>query len=70
MTPPKINALGIVQDGSPTRRKATGYVDGIGWLEAPGTSLIDAMNVLQALAAQRVAEHEQEDSPCSGPGEV
>ena len=44
MTPaPKIQALGIVQDGSPTRWQARGYVEGVGWLEAWGRSLIEAM---------------------------
>jgi hypothetical protein len=56
MTTPEIQALGVVQDGSPTRWKATGSVDGIGWLEAWGDSLIDATDALHALAAQRVAE--------------
>jgi hypothetical protein len=56
MTPPMIKALAIVQDGAPTRWKATGYVDGVGWLEARGTSLIGAMEASQALAVQRVAE--------------
>jgi hypothetical protein len=46
----------IVEEGSPTRWKATGYVEGVGWLEAWGTSLVAAMEALQALAAQRVAE--------------
>jgi hypothetical protein len=32
MTPPIIKALGITQDDSPTRWKATGYVEGVGWL--------------------------------------
>ena len=54
--PPKIQALGITQHWSPTRWRATGYVDGVGWLEAWGTSLIEAMEALQALAAQQVAE--------------
>ena len=36
-----------------TKREATGYVEGIGWLEAWGTSLITALEALQALAAQR-----------------
>ena len=40
MNTPKIQALGIVQQGSPSRWKARGYVEGIGWLEARGTSLI------------------------------
>jgi len=60
MNTPKIQALGIAQQGSPTRWKATGYVDGIGWLEARGTSLIAAMEALQVLAAQRVAERGEE----------
>jgi hypothetical protein len=45
MTPPKIQALGITQEGAPTRWRATGYVEGIGWLEAWGPSLITAMGV-------------------------
>jgi hypothetical protein len=53
MTPPKIQALGITQEGAPTRWKATGYVEGLGWLEAWGTSLLGAMAALRALAAQR-----------------
>lgn len=57
MTPPKIHALGITQDGSPTRWRATGYVDGVGWLEAWGTSLIDAMEALQALAERAGKQH-------------
>jgi hypothetical protein len=61
MTTPKMPALGITQEGSATRWWATGYVDGVGWLEAWGTSLIGAMEVLQALAAQRVAQQEEEN---------
>jgi hypothetical protein len=57
---PKIQALGITQEGSPTRWKARGHVEGVGWLEAWGTSLLGAMEALKALAAQRVAEQEQE----------
>jgi hypothetical protein len=56
MTPPTIQALGITQEGSPTRWRATGSVEGIGWLEAWGTSLIGALEALQVLAMQRVAE--------------
>jgi hypothetical protein len=56
MNRPKIQALGITQQGSPTRWKASGYVDGVGWLEAQGRTLIEAMEALQALAAQRVAD--------------
>jgi hypothetical protein len=56
MTPPTIQALGVTQEGSPTRWKATGYVVEVGWLEAWGTSLPTALEALQALAAHRVAE--------------
>ena len=63
MTPPTIKALGIVQDGAPTRWRARGYVEGVGWLEAWGPSLIGAMAALQALAAQRVAQHEEDMPP-------
>jgi hypothetical protein len=64
MTTPKIQALGITQEGSLTRWKATGYVEGVGWLEAWGPTLIAAMEALQALAAQRVAQRGGEHSPC------
>jgi hypothetical protein len=59
MKHPKIQALGITQQWSTTSWKATGYVEGIGWLEAWGKSLIDAMEALQALATQRVAPQEE-----------
>jgi hypothetical protein len=36
MIPPTIQALGITQEGAPPCWHATGYVDGVGWLEAPG----------------------------------
>jgi hypothetical protein len=53
MTPPTIQALGITQEWSTTSWKATGYVDGIGWLEAWGLSLVAALEALQALATPR-----------------
>ena len=56
MALPTIQALGVTQEGSPARWRATGTVEGVGWLEAWGTSLIGALEALQALAAQRVAE--------------
>jgi hypothetical protein len=37
MTTPKIQALGLTQEGSSTQWKATGYVDGVGWLATWGT---------------------------------
>jgi hypothetical protein len=64
MNTPKIKGLGITQQWSSTRLKATGYVDGVGWLDARGTSLIGAMEALQALPAQRIAEQEQEHPRC------
>jgi hypothetical protein len=56
MTRPDIQALGVTQEGSPSRWRATGYLEGVGWLEAWGTSLFGAIEALQALAAQRRAE--------------
>jgi hypothetical protein len=63
MTTPKIHALGVTQEGFATRWKATGYVDGVGWLEAWGPTLIAAMEALQALAEKRVAERGEESKP-------
>jgi hypothetical protein len=51
MPPPTIEALAIRQRWSPIDWQASGYVEGIGWLEAYGRSLIDALEALQALAA-------------------
>jgi hypothetical protein len=62
MTTPKIQALGITQEGAATRWNSTGYVTGVGWLEAWGTSLIAAMEELQALAAQQIAPQGEEPS--------
>jgi hypothetical protein len=56
MIPPMIQALGITQEGAPTRWRATGDVEGIGRLEAWGTHLPAALAALQALATQRVVE--------------
>jgi len=64
MTTPKVQALGITQESFSTRWKATGYVDGVGWLEAWGKSLIEAMEALQALAAERVAQQGEEHPSC------
>lgn len=61
MTQPTIQALGITQEWAGTRWKAAGDVEGIGWLEAWGPSLITAWEALQALAAERVAEPAQGD---------
>ncbi len=65
MTPPKIQGLGITQEGTPTRWRATGYVQGLGWLEAWGPSLPTALTALQALAMQRVAEMEEDQDAAS-----
>jgi hypothetical protein len=42
MIPSTIQALGVTQEGAPTRWRARGYVDGISWLEAWGRGLVDA----------------------------
>jgi hypothetical protein len=60
---PEIRALGIVQDGFTMHWKARGEVEGIGWLEAWESSLVEAMEALQALAAQRIAEQAAEVQP-------
>jgi hypothetical protein len=61
MSDPTIQALGITQQWSSTNWHATGYVEGIGWLEAWGASLIEAMEALRALAAERVAAQAEEE---------
>jgi hypothetical protein len=53
---PEIRGLGIVLDGFTGRWKATGEVDGVGWLEAWGRTLVEAMEALQAKAASIVQE--------------
>jgi hypothetical protein len=68
MTTPEIQAPGITQDTFSGRWKARGYVEGIGWLEAWAESLVAAMEALQRLVAQRVAEaaevrEEEEHTP-------
>jgi hypothetical protein len=47
MSTPKIQALGITQEGSPTNWKASGYV-------------IEAMEALQVLASQQGAQRQRE----------
>jgi hypothetical protein len=42
MTPPTIQALGIRQLWSPTYWQATSYVEGLGWLEAYGRSMLSS----------------------------
>jgi hypothetical protein len=59
MTTPTIQALGITQEGP--RRAGKPPALSMAWaVEAWGTSLIEAMEALQALTARRVAEQEQE----------
>jgi hypothetical protein len=64
MNTPKIRGLGIVQDGSPIRWKAMGYVEGVSWLETWGTTLVEALEALQARAAEMAVEKgtEEEES--------
>jgi hypothetical protein len=63
MSSPEIRALGIVQDSYTMRWRARGEVEGVGWLEAWGSTLVEAMEALQAearrvTAAQRLPEEE------------
>jgi hypothetical protein len=67
MTPPKLQGLGITQEWLGTSWKASGFVEGIGWLEAWGPSLITAWEALQALAAQRVAEQAEREAEAEDP---
>mgnify|MGYP003288545423 CR=1 FL=1 len=62
MNRPKLRGLGITQDGFTMRWKARGHVEGVGWLEAWGHTLVEAMEALHREAAERVAERPvQED---------
>jgi hypothetical protein len=71
MTPPPIQALGITQEWAGTSWKATGYVEGIGWLAAWGPGLVAALEALQALAVRRAAAMDDvvEEDETSGPDE-
>jgi hypothetical protein len=53
-------ALGIVQDNFTMRWKARGELEGIGWLEAWGNTLVEAMEALQAKAATVIAAKGQQ----------
>jgi hypothetical protein len=66
MTSPEIQALGITQDSFSGRWKARGYVDGLSWLEVWAENLVTAMEALQALAAQRVAQREDGEADPDG----
>jgi hypothetical protein len=61
MSTPKIRGLGITQDGFTMRWKASGDVEGIGWQEAWGNTLIEAMEALQRHAAELVAERQAQE---------
>jgi hypothetical protein len=61
METPNIRGLGIIQDGFSRRWKATGAVEGVGWLEAWGATLVEAMEALQARAAKIVTEKRTEE---------
>ena len=55
MTPPTIQALGVTQAWSGTSWKATGYVEGIGWLAAWGPSLVAALEALASAVKERLS---------------
>lgn len=61
MSRAKIQALGITLDGKTMRWQATGYVDGVGWLETWGKTLVEAMEAWQAKADALMAERQKED---------
>jgi hypothetical protein len=61
--PPKIRALGIIQDHFTMRWHASGEVEGIGKLEAWGDSLLEAMERLRAKVAEINAIQEQAGNP-------
>ena len=61
MSTPKIRGLGIIQDGFTKRWKATGEVEGLGWLEAWGATLGEAMEALQMEAARMAMEQGTEE---------
>jgi hypothetical protein len=61
---PKIRGLGIIQDGFTMRWKASGDVEGIGWLETYGDTLLEAMEALQRRAAEMV-DHQAQEGPLS-----
>jgi hypothetical protein len=60
MNSPKIQGLGIVQDGFTMLWKATGSVEGIGWMEASGATLVEAMEALRKRATEMVMAKEGE----------
>jgi hypothetical protein len=62
MTPPEIQALGIVQDHFTMRWKARGYVAEIGWLEAWGKKPGRSHGGVAGAGRQRVAPQEEEAS--------
>jgi hypothetical protein len=59
METPNIRGLGIVPDRFSGRWKATGYIEHMGWIEAWGATLVEAMEALQTRAARCVAEQSQ-----------
>jgi hypothetical protein len=58
MTPPTIMGLGITQQWSTTNWKATGYVDGVGWLKAEWVAE-QALAEAQAAEAYEVIKSEE-----------
>jgi hypothetical protein len=58
---PTIKGIGITQQRSATSWKATGEVESIGWLEAWNISLIEALEAIQALAAQYITEQQWDE---------
>ncbi|HEX9869980.1 MAG TPA: hypothetical protein VGC99_15565 [Candidatus Tectomicrobia bacterium] len=61
METPNIRGLGIIPDSFSLRWKATGEVEGVGWREAWGASLVEAMKPLQNQAERAVTSRETEE---------
>jgi hypothetical protein len=56
MRTPNIRGLGVVQDSFTMRWKATGEVEDISWLEAWGSTMVEALEALQTRVATLMAE--------------
>jgi hypothetical protein len=61
MNLPDIRGLGVVQDGFTKHRKTISEVEERGWREASGAPLMEAMEALQARAAEIVREKGAEE---------
>jgi hypothetical protein len=61
MSTPKVQALGIIQDSFTKCWKATGEVEGVGWLEVWGSTSVEAREALQAKAGRVATERRPQE---------